>query len=29
MVIYNYIEGARPDILVRLGVISEQEAGAN
>lgn len=29
MVIYNYIESARPDILVRLGVISEQEAGAN
>lgn len=28
-VIYNYIESARPDILVRLGVISEQEAGAN
>lgn len=28
-VIYNYIENARPDILVRLGVISEQEAGAN
>lgn len=28
-VIYNYIEGARPDILVKLGVISEQEAGAN
>ena len=29
MVIYNYIQDARPDILVRLGVISEQEAGAN
>ena len=28
-VIYNYIENARPDILVKLGVISEQEAGAN
>lgn len=28
-VIYNYIESARPDILVKLGVISEQEAGAN
>ncbi len=28
-VIYNYIESSRPDILVRLGVISEQEAGAN
>lgn len=29
MVIYNYIEGARPDILVKLGVISDGEAGAN
>jgi len=29
MVIYNYIQDARPDILVKLGVISEQEAGAN
>jgi cobalt/nickel transport system permease protein len=28
-VIYNYIQSARPDILVKLGVISEQEAGAN
>jgi cobalt/nickel transport system permease protein len=28
-VIYNYIQSARPDILVRLGVISEKEAGAN
>lgn len=28
-VIYNYIQSARPDILVRLGVISEEEAGAN
>ena len=28
-VIYNYIESARPDILVKLGVISEQETGAN
>ena len=29
-VIYNYIIGARPDILVKLGVISEKEAaGAN
>lgn len=28
-VIYNYIVDARPDILVKLGVISESEAGAN
>jgi cobalt/nickel transport system permease protein len=28
-VIYNYIESARPDILVRLGVIAEKETGAN
>ncbi len=28
-VIYNYIQSARPDILVKLGVISEKEAGAN
>ena len=28
-VIYNYIHNARPDILVKLGVISEKEAGAN
>jgi cobalt/nickel transport system permease protein len=28
-VIYNYIESSRPDILVRLGVVSEQEVGAN
>jgi cobalt/nickel transport system permease protein len=28
-VIYNYIQSSRPDILVRLGVISEKEAGAN
>lgn len=29
MVIYNYIESSRPDILVKLGVIAEKEAGAN
>ena len=28
-VIYNYIVDSRPDILVKLGVISESEAGAN
>lgn len=28
-VIYNYIVDARPDILVKLGVIKESEAGAN
>jgi cobalt/nickel transport system permease protein len=28
-VIYNYIQSSRPDILVKLGVISEKEAGAN
>lgn len=28
-VIYNYIQNARPDILVKMGVISEKEAGAN
>lgn len=28
-VIYNYIQNARPDILVKFGVISEKEAGAN
>jgi cobalt/nickel transport system permease protein len=28
-VIYNYIQDARPDILVKFGVISEKEAGAN
>lgn len=28
-VIYNYIEGAKPNILVKLGVITEAEAGAN
>lgn len=29
LVIFNYIMNARPDILVKLGVISEEEAGAN
>ena len=28
-VIYNYIENARPDLLVKFGVISENEVGAN
>ena len=28
-VIYNYIENARPDLLVKMGVISENEVGAN
>jgi len=28
-VIYNYIVDSRPDILVKLGVISDSEAGAN
>lgn len=28
-VIYNYIHNARPDLLVKLNVISENEAGAN